>query len=91
MAEFRIYPAIDIRGGKCVRLLQGDYNQETVYGDSPVEMAKRWEKEGASWVHLVDLDGAKAGQPVMMRLSLKWLSLFRSLYKSVVGSATWTM
>ena len=64
MAEFRIYPAIDIRGGKCVRLLQGDYNQETVYGDSPVEMAKRWEKEGASWVHLVDLDGAKAGQPV---------------------------
>jgi phosphoribosylformimino-5-aminoimidazole carboxamide ribotide isomerase len=64
MAEFMIYPAIDIRGGKCVRLLQGDYSQETVYGDSPVEMAKRWEQEGASWVHLVDLDGAKEGRPV---------------------------
>ncbi|MBP1932604.1 1-(5-phosphoribosyl)-5-[(5-phosphoribosylamino)methylideneamino]imidazole-4-carboxamide isomerase [Ammoniphilus resinae] len=64
MGEFIIYPAIDIRGGKCVRLLQGDYNQETVYGDSPLEMAKQWEKQGASWVHLVDLDGAKAGHPV---------------------------
>lgn len=64
MAEFVIYPAIDIRGGKCVRLLQGDYNQETVYGDSPVEMAQQWEKQGASWIHLVDLDGAKAGAPV---------------------------
>jgi phosphoribosylformimino-5-aminoimidazole carboxamide ribotide isomerase len=64
MAEFIIYPAIDIRGGKCVRLLQGDYNQETVYGDSPVDMAKQWENQGASWIHLVDLDGAKAGKPV---------------------------
>lgn len=62
--SFIIYPAIDIRGGKCVRLLQGDYNQETVYGDSPVEMAKQWASQGAEWVHLVDLDGAKAGQPV---------------------------
>lgn len=64
MAEFLIYPAIDIRGGKCVRLIQGDYNQETVYGDSPVDMAKQWEEQGAAWVHLVDLDGAKAGAPV---------------------------
>jgi len=64
MAEFIIYPAIDIRGGKCVRLLQGDYNQETVYGDSPVEMAKQWAVQGASWIHVVDLDGAKAGGPV---------------------------
>jgi phosphoribosylformimino-5-aminoimidazole carboxamide ribotide isomerase len=62
--SFIIYPAIDIRGGKCVRLLQGDYNQETVYGDSPVEMAKQWAAQGAEWVHLVDLDGAKAGRPV---------------------------
>ncbi|BAU26612.1 1-(5-phosphoribosyl)-5-[(5-phosphoribosylamino)methylideneamino] imidazole-4-carboxamide isomerase [Aneurinibacillus soli] len=62
--SFIIYPAIDIRGGKCVRLLQGDYNQETVYGDSPLDMAKQWATQGAQWVHLVDLDGAKAGQPV---------------------------
>lgn len=59
-----IIPAIDIRGGKCVRLFQGDYNRETVYGDSPAEQAVRWEKEGAHIIHLVDLDGAKAKQPV---------------------------
>lgn len=59
-----IIPAIDIRGGKCVRLFQGDYSQETVYGENPVEQAIRWEKEGAHIIHLVDLDGAKAGHPV---------------------------
>ncbi|RKD21806.1 1-(5-phosphoribosyl)-5-[(5-phosphoribosylamino)methylideneamino]imidazole-4-carboxamide isomerase [Ammoniphilus oxalaticus] len=64
MSEFIIYPAIDIRGGKCVRLFQGDYDQETVYGDSPVDMAKQWEQQGAAWIHVVDLDGAKAGAPV---------------------------
>ena len=60
----QLYPAIDIRGGKCVRLRQGDYNDETVFGDDPVEMAKRWKDEGAEWLHLVDLDGAKDGKPV---------------------------
>lgn len=64
MSSFIIYPAIDIRGGKCVRLIQGDYNQETVYNDSPVEVAKSWEKQGGQFIHLVDLDGAKAGHPV---------------------------
>lgn len=64
MSSFIIYPAIDIRGGKCVRLIQGDYNQETVYNDSPLEVAKAWEAQGAQWIHLVDLDGAKAGHPV---------------------------
>ncbi len=61
---FTIYPAIDIRGGKCVRLLQGDYQQETVYGNSPVEMATSFQKQGANWIHIVDLDGAKEGAPV---------------------------
>jgi phosphoribosylformimino-5-aminoimidazole carboxamide ribotide isomerase len=61
---FTIYPAIDIRGGKCVRLIQGDYNQETVYHESPVEAAQAWASQGAEWIHLVDLDGAKAGHPV---------------------------
>ena len=59
-----ILPAIDIRGGKCVRLKQGDYAQETIFGDDPVAMARRWVSEGAKALHLVDLDGAKAGQPV---------------------------
>ncbi|WP_166240831.1 1-(5-phosphoribosyl)-5-[(5-phosphoribosylamino)methylideneamino]imidazole-4-carboxamide isomerase [Paenibacillus turpanensis] len=64
MSSFIIYPAIDIRDGKCVRLLQGDYNKETVYNDKPLEVAKEWEAKGADWIHLVDLDGAKAGHPV---------------------------
>lgn len=58
-----IFPAIDIRGGKCVRLLKGDFNQETVFSDRPEEMARQWEKQGAKFLHLVDLDGARAGQP----------------------------
>ena len=58
-----ILPAIDIRNGKCVRLQQGDYRQETIYADSPVEMAKHWEQQGAQFLHIVDLDGAKEGKP----------------------------
>ena len=56
-----LFPAIDIRGGKCVRLIQGDYAQEIIYGDSPTEMALLWEKQGAEYIHIVDLDGAKTG------------------------------
>lgn len=60
----QILPAIDLRNGKCVRLRQGDYDQETVFGDDPVAMAQRWESAGGQRLHLVDLDGAKAGAPV---------------------------
>ena len=60
----QILPAIDLRGGKCVRLRQGDYAQETVFADEPAEMAVRWVSQGAARLHLVDLDGAKAGRPV---------------------------
>lgn len=62
--SFVIYPAIDIRNGKCVRLKQGDYAQETVYREDPVEVALEWEAQGAKWIHLVDLDGAREGKPV---------------------------
>src|SRR5438105_4555122 len=58
---FQIIPAIDIRGGRCVRLMRGDYDRETVYGDDPVEMARRWEVEGAARLHVVDLDAARTG------------------------------
>ncbi|KML04696.1 1-(5-phosphoribosyl)-5-[(5-phosphoribosylamino)methylideneamino] imidazole-4-carboxamide isomerase [Bacillus stratosphericus] len=64
MSDFILYPAIDMRNGKCVRLVQGDYDQETIYGDSPLDMARRFANEGAKWIHLVDLDGAKAGKRV---------------------------
>jgi phosphoribosylformimino-5-aminoimidazole carboxamide ribotide isomerase len=60
----QILPAIDLRGGRCVRLRQGDYSQETVFGDDPAAMAQRWVREGATYLHLVDLDGAKQGHPV---------------------------
>lgn len=64
MSSFTIYPAIDIRGGRCVRLVQGDYNQETVYNEDPAAVAADFAAQGAGYVHLVDLDGAKAGHPV---------------------------
>lgn len=60
----QIYPAIDLRGGQCVRLKQGDYAQETVFGADPAEMARRWVSEGATYLHIVDLDGARDGKPV---------------------------
>lgn len=59
-----ILPAIDIKDGKCVRLLQGRMEDETIYGDDPPAMARRWEDEGAEWLHIVDLDGAFEGRGV---------------------------
>lgn len=61
-----IFPAIDIRGGKCVRLTEGRFDQETIFADQPVDMAVRWATEGAEYLHVVDLDGALAGKPVNM-------------------------
>ncbi|MGQ9694059.1 MAG: 1-(5-phosphoribosyl)-5-[(5-phosphoribosylamino)methylideneamino]imidazole-4-carboxamide isomerase [Thermodesulfobacteriota bacterium] len=63
-----IIPAVDIKNGKCVRLFQGDYEQETVYGEDPLAMAERWVREGAPFLHVVDLDGARAGYPVNKKI-----------------------
>jgi phosphoribosylformimino-5-aminoimidazole carboxamide ribotide isomerase len=60
----QIWPAIDLRGGKCVRLRQGDYHRETVFGNDPAAMARLWVDQGAECLHLVDLDGARDGRPV---------------------------
>ncbi|MCU1496354.1 MAG: 1-(5-phosphoribosyl)-5-[(5-phosphoribosylamino)methylideneamino]imidazole-4-carboxamide isomerase [Acidimicrobiales bacterium] len=59
-----LYPAIDLRGGQCVRLYQGDFDQETVYGDDPVAQARQFADAGSSWIHVVDLDAARTGEPV---------------------------
>jgi phosphoribosylformimino-5-aminoimidazole carboxamide ribotide isomerase len=59
-----IIPAIDLLGGKCVRLTEGAFGSETVYSEDPVETARTFESQGATWIHVVDLDGAKAGQPM---------------------------
>lgn len=66
--NFLVIPAIDLRGGRCVRLFQGDYDRETVYGDDPVAMARRWEAEGARRLHVVDLDGAREGRPAQLEV-----------------------
>ena len=59
-----VIPAIDLRGGRCVRLYQGDFGQETVFSDDPLAVARQWQEQGASRLHLVDLDGATQGEPV---------------------------
>ncbi len=59
-----LYPAIDLRGGKVVRLTEGDYAAETIYGDDPVAVAESFVEAGAPWVHVVDLDAARSGDPV---------------------------
>jgi len=63
-----IYPAIDIKQGKCVRLFQGEMENVTIFSDDPVETAKRWEAAGAQFIHLVDLDGAVSGQPKHLKI-----------------------
>ncbi|MGH2517385.1 MAG: 1-(5-phosphoribosyl)-5-[(5-phosphoribosylamino)methylideneamino]imidazole-4-carboxamide isomerase [Ktedonobacterales bacterium] len=63
MPALTLYPAIDILGGRCVRLKQGDYNQARVYDEDPVAVARHWKDQGAQWLHIVDLDGALAGAP----------------------------
>jgi phosphoribosylformimino-5-aminoimidazole carboxamide ribotide isomerase len=62
-----IYPAIDLKDGQCVRLMQGDPDRATVYGNDPGQMARRWQEEGAEWLHVVDLDGAFSSTPKNFR------------------------
>ena len=64
----KIIPAIDIQNGNCVRLRQGDFSQETIFHNNPVDMAKKWAEEGAERLHLVDLDGARLGSPINIQI-----------------------
>ncbi|MEL6254842.1 MAG: 1-(5-phosphoribosyl)-5-[(5-phosphoribosylamino)methylideneamino]imidazole-4-carboxamide isomerase [Bacteroidota bacterium] len=68
MSQTKIIPAIDLIGGKCVRLEKGDYGKKKVYNEDPVEVAKEFEAAGIKYLHLVDLDGAKAGKPVNLTI-----------------------
>lgn len=80
-----IYPAIDMRGGKCVRLLQGDYDKETIYGDSPFEMARNFAADGAEWIHMVDLDGAKDGKRVNDRFVIEAAQKLKNVKVQIGG------
>ena len=84
-----IFPAIDIRGGKCVRLLKGDFKQETVFSDRPEEMAKKWQAQGAQFLHLVDLDGALAGESRNLETVKKILAAVDIPGSSAAASARW--
>lgn len=66
--SFTVYPAIDLRGGRCVRLKQGDFGRSKEYDADPVERAREWERQGARAIHVVDLDGAEEGRPVQLEL-----------------------
>ena len=77
MKIMQVIPAIDLRGGRCVRLRQGDYDRETVYGDDPADVALRWEQQGARRIHLVDLDGAKLGRPMNLEVVREILARVR--------------
>ncbi len=68
-----LIPAIDLRGGSCVRLEQGDFERDTLYSADPLEVARRFEASGATWLHLVDLDGAREGEPRHIE-SLEWIT-----------------
>lgn len=67
-ARFTVFPAIDLRGGKCVRLKQGDFGRSKEYDADPVQRAREWERQGAEAIHVVDLDGAERGLPVQLEL-----------------------
>jgi len=73
----QIIPAIDIRKGKCVRLIQGDVRDETVYSKEPVDVAKLWQVQGARLIHVVDLDGALTGTPKNMEIIMKIVKALR--------------
>ncbi len=68
MTDFTVYPAIDLRSGRCVRLKQGDFGRVKEYDADPIGRAREWERRGARAIHVVDLDGAKEGRPVQLDL-----------------------
>src|SRR5215208_870182 len=68
LMRFTVYPAIDLRGGRCVRLKQGDFDRSKEYDADPLARAREWERQGAAALHVVDLDGAEAGRPVQLEL-----------------------
>ena len=83
--KFILYPAIDIKNGKCVRLLFGDMEKETIYGNNPVDQALWFVDQGAEWLHIVDLDGAIQGENVNKKAILKILKKLQNKVKIQIG------
>ena len=83
--KFTLYPAIDIKNGKCVRLLFGDMNKETIYNNDPLDQANWFVDQGAEWLHIVDLDGAVKGEQVNKNSILKILKSLQNRIKIQIG------
>ncbi len=83
--SFTLYPAIDIKNGKCVRLLFGNLEKETIYSDNPIDQAMWFVDQGAEWIHIVDLDGAVEGKNVNRTVIQKMLSVLRDKVKTQIG------
>ena len=83
--NFTLYPAIDIKNGKCVRLLFGDMNKETIYGENPLDQAMWFLDQGAEWLHIVDLDGAVRGENINKIAILKILKKLQNKIKVQIG------
>ena len=81
----KIIPAIDIQNGNCVRLRQGDFSQETIFNNSPLDIAEKWVKDGAQRLHIVDLDGARLGEPINIDLISKICKTFPSIPVQIGG------
>jgi phosphoribosylformimino-5-aminoimidazole carboxamide ribotide isomerase len=86
-----IYPSIDIRDGKCVRLVEGDFARETVYDDDPVRVAGRWATAGADWIHVVDLDGSLQRRPINIDLISRMRSVIPASFRLQVGGGIRTL
>ena len=84
-SKFTLYPAIDIKNGKCVRLLFGDMNKETIYNNDPLDQANWFVDQGAEWLHIVDLDGAVKGDQVNKNSILKILKTLQNSVKIQIG------
>ena len=82
-----ILPAIDLRNGRCVNLVQGRAEDETIFSDQPVEMAKRWEAEGATYLHLVDLDGAFHGASANLQIVEEIVEAGKRAFRAPASSA----
>ena len=87
-SKFTLYPAIDIKNGKCVRLLFGDMNKETIYNNDPLNQANWFVDQGAEWLHIVDLDGAVKGDQVNKNSILKILKTLQNSVKIQITNPT---
>lgn len=86
-----IYPSIDIRDGRCVRLVEGDFARETIYDDDPVQVASRWAEAGAEWIHVVDLDGSLQKRPVSIDIVARIRTVMPATVRLQVGGGIRSM